>query len=100
MPVLTAAIALLVSVASFVFAALVFAENRRLEREKHRAVALSSTHTASLLLHNQPGVRRLRALTQPKLLALIDPKIHLRLRTEVAQCHHRTPRLTDEESGH
>ncbi len=50
MPVLTAAIALLVSVASFVFAALVFAENRRLEREKHRAVALSSTHTASLLL--------------------------------------------------
>ncbi|PAP75690.1 hypothetical protein [Rubrivirga marina] len=50
MPVLTAAIALLVSVASFVFALLVFAENRRLEREKHRAVALSSTHTASLLL--------------------------------------------------
>ena len=50
MPVLTAAIALLVSVASFVFALLVYAENRRLEREKHRAVALSSTHTASLLL--------------------------------------------------
>ena len=56
MPVLTAAIALLVSVASFVFAALVYAENRRLEREKHRAVALSATHTASLLLQEAMDV--------------------------------------------
>ena len=58
MPVLTAAIALLVSVASFVFAVLVYAENRRLEREKHRAVALSATHTASLLLQEAVDVVR------------------------------------------
>ncbi|MBC15163.1 hypothetical protein B1759_07795 [Rubrivirga sp. SAORIC476] len=58
MPVVTAIVALLVSVASFVFAVLVYADNRRLEREKHRAVALSATHTASLLLQEAMDVVR------------------------------------------
>jgi len=49
MLVLTSAIALLVSLAGLVFALLVFVENRRLQRETHRAAALSATHTATLL---------------------------------------------------
>ncbi|WP_412060523.1 hypothetical protein [Rubrivirga sp. IMCC45206] len=73
MPIVTAIIALLVSVASFVFAVLVFVDNRRLEREKHRTAALSSTHTATLLLDEAVElVRRVDAFLEASGLALDD----------------------------
>ncbi len=48
--------ALLLSFASFVFALLVYVDNRRLRRLAQRDTALSSTHTASLLLGEASGV--------------------------------------------
>ncbi len=48
--------ALLLSFASFVFAMLIYVDNRRLRRVEHRSAALSSTHTAGLLLGEAAGV--------------------------------------------
>ena len=48
--------ALLLSFASFVFALLMYVDNRRLRRVEHRSAALSSTHTAGLLLSEAAGV--------------------------------------------
>ena len=52
----TSLIALLLSLASFVFALLVLADSRRGRREHHRAVALSATHTATLLLDEAESI--------------------------------------------
>ena len=61
----TSLIALLLSLASFVFALLVLADSRRSRREHHRSVALSSTHTATLLLDEAESiVRRVDALLE------------------------------------
>ena len=43
-------IAILLSLASFVFALLVWVDSQRARREQHHAVALSATHTARILL--------------------------------------------------
>ena len=59
----TSLIALLLSLASFVFALLVLADSRRSRRDHHRAAALSATHTATLLLDEAESiVRRVDAL--------------------------------------
>ena len=73
MPVFTAAIALLVSLAGLVFAFLVFVENRRLRRETHRASALAATYTATLLVDEAADVvRRTDALLADSGVSLDD----------------------------
>lgn len=96
---LTAVVALLVSLASFAFAVLVYAENRRLEREKHRAVALSATHTAGLLLGEALDViGRVDAFLASTGLALgeEDAERYERYRRDVKADHDRVVRSMSE----
>ncbi len=103
MPVVTAIIALLVSVASFVFAVLVFVDNRRMEREKHRTAALSSTHTATLLLDEAVElVRRVDTFLDEAGLVLSDEdaKAYDEYRRRVLADHEATAKaVTDVAYG-
>ncbi|WP_420454801.1 hypothetical protein [Rubrivirga sp.] len=82
--------AFLLSLASFVFALLTYVDSRRLRELAHRSTALSSTHTASLLLGEAAGViadvdRLLaRSAIDPDLRARVD---EIRQRVEADREH-------------